>query len=111
MPETRTDIVYLGIKGSALALSRSTGEILWNTRLTGGDFVNLLRDDDAVFAATKGEIFCLDADTGDIRWHNKLPGMGFGMITIATAGGSTGIAASARKKSQDDSEAAVIAST
>jgi outer membrane protein assembly factor BamB len=109
MSDTRTDIVYLGIKGAALALSRSTGEILWQTDLTGGDFVNLLKDGDAVFAATKGEIFCLEAETGEIRWRNKLPGMGFGMITIATDGGSTGIAVSAHKKRQDDSAAAVVA--
>ena len=39
-----TGLVYVGIRGSVLALDRDTGTIVWTTRLKGGDFVNLWRD-------------------------------------------------------------------
>ncbi len=48
------DVIYLGVKGTALALNRANGEILWKTQLGGWDFVNLMLDDDVVLATTKG---------------------------------------------------------
>jgi outer membrane protein assembly factor BamB len=89
--QARRDVIYPGVKGTAVALNRENGETLWSTRLNGWDFVNVMLDDNVVLATTKGEIFCLDAQSGAIRWRNQLPGMGFGLITIATSNGSTGI--------------------
>ena len=107
--EFRRNVVYLGVKGSALALNRASGEILWKTRLAGGDFVSLMLDGDAVLAATRGEIFCLDAASGSILWRNGLPGMGFGLISIATENGSTSamLPQSKRKRDADAAAAAI----
>jgi outer membrane protein assembly factor BamB len=76
-------LIYLGIKGSVVALDRRTGVEYWRTALKGGDFVNVVYDHQAVYATARGEIFCLDPAIGSIRWHNPLKGMGWGMITIA----------------------------
>jgi outer membrane protein assembly factor BamB len=109
MPQTTNPgMIYLGIKGSVIALSPETGEILWTAHLTGGDFVTLHKDGDLLLAATKGEIFCLNSETGEIRWRNKLPGMGLGIVTIATASGSTAIAPQARQKCNEDAAAAAL---
>jgi len=80
----QSKIIYLGIKGSVIALEASTGREYWATHLTGKDFVNVVLDGDNVFAATHGEIFCLDPNTGERRWHNRLKGYGWGLISIAT---------------------------
>ena len=77
-------ILFLGIKGSVIALDRKTGSRLWSAKLKGSDFVNVVFDTDQVLATTQGEIFCLDPATGDLLWHNKLRGEGRGLVTIAT---------------------------
>jgi outer membrane protein assembly factor BamB len=82
MPQSQT--IYLGIKGSVIALDASTGRALWTTHLKGSDFVNVVLDGDNLYAATYGEIFCLDPQTGDGRWHNPLKGFGLGLVSIAT---------------------------
>jgi outer membrane protein assembly factor BamB len=99
--EIHRDIIYLGVKGTALALNRGNGEILWSTRLAGGEFVNLMLDGEMVLATTKGEIFCLDAKSGNLLWRNQLRGMGLGLITIATSNGSTSIAPPEAKRRKD----------
>jgi outer membrane protein assembly factor BamB len=100
--------VFVGVHGEVVALDRTTGQELWSTKLAGSHFVNLLVDQDRIIATSKGEVFCLDAATGRILWKNSLPGMGLGLITIATAHGSTSFGALSEKNRQD--EAAVTAS-
>src|SRR5690242_7243495 len=78
-----TSMMYLGIRGTVVALDRRTGAEVWRTLLKGGDFVNVTLDGDLLFATARGEIFCLDAMTGRIRWNNPLKGLGLGLITIA----------------------------
>lgn len=80
-----TDLVFIGIKGSVIALNRSTGEQVWATHLKGASFVNVVLDGRTVLASCYGEIFCLDALNGDALWHNPLKGFGLGLATIATA--------------------------
>ncbi len=89
------DYLFVGIKGSVLALDRITGTKVWEQALktgwtgTGGsDFVNLIRDDVFLYATTVGEVFCLDPTNGDVRWHNPLKGYGFGLASLLAAGGS-----------------------
>ena len=82
MPSSK--VIYLGIKGSVIALDSSTGQQLWATHLKGGDFVNVVLDGDKLYAATYGEIFCLDPATGAGKWHNPLKGFGLGLVSIAT---------------------------
>ena len=79
-----SDLVFIGIKGSVVALNRATGEQVWATHLKGSDFVNVVVQDGTVLASCYGEIFCLDPFTGNARWHNPLKGFGLGLATIAT---------------------------
>jgi len=97
--------IYIGINGGVIAIDRATGQQLWQTRLKGSDFVNVILDEDRVLAATKGEIFCLDVMTGSLLWHNQLTGQGRGLVTIATASGSTGMSP-LRKRQQEQEQAA-----
>jgi outer membrane protein assembly factor BamB len=106
--------IFIGIHGDVLALDRATGQQIWRTELKGSDFVNVTLDGDRVIAATKGEVFCLDAATGQLLWHNELPGSGWGLVTIATASGSSGATPPLREKQRRDeaaSTAATVAAT
>ncbi|HEY7087278.1 MAG TPA: PQQ-binding-like beta-propeller repeat protein [Tepidisphaeraceae bacterium] len=76
-------ILYLGVRGTVVALDRVSGHEYWRTPLKGWDFVNLTLEGDSLFAATRGEVFCLDPMTGQIRWNNPLRGLGYGLICIA----------------------------
>lgn len=84
----RSDIVYLGIKGTVLALDRHSGARLWETKLKGQGFVTLLVEKDRVLAATHGEVFCLDAQHGTVLWHDPLRGYGYGLVSLASERGS-----------------------
>jgi outer membrane protein assembly factor BamB len=105
---TSSSVLYIGIKGAVLALDRATGAEVWISELKGSDFVNVAIVDGDVYAATKGELFCLDAATGATRWHNPLRGYGWGLISIATAGGQTVLL---REKQRQDEDAAAAATT
>ena len=94
-------IMYLGVRGTVVALDRRTGAEIWRTPLKGGDFVNVALDGDSLFATARGEIFCLDPVTGRIRWVNPLKGLGWGLITIA----GTDIAPMAQKRAYDQQRA------
>jgi hypothetical protein len=83
--QANTRAIFIGIKGTVLALDRATGEELWRTPLKGGDFVNVVLDGGDVLASARGEVFCLDPATGDIRWNNSLRGLGWGLVTFAGA--------------------------
>ena len=47
--------IFVGVHGDVVALDRATGQELWHTKLAGGDFVNLLLDQDRIIATTKGK--------------------------------------------------------
>jgi outer membrane protein assembly factor BamB len=102
------DLVFIGIKGSVVALNRTTGEQVWATHLKGMNFVNVIVEDDRVLAGCHGEIYCLDSLTGDALWHNRLKGHGIGLATIATENnpGNGQSAAMAEKRHQDQQAAA-----
>ena len=98
-----SDLVFIGIKGSVVALNRATGEQVWATHLKGSDFVNVVVQEGTVLASCYGEIFCLDPLTGNARWHNPLKGFGLGLATIATEpnAGSGNAPALAEKQRRD----------
>ena len=100
------DIVYVGIKGSVVALDRDTGQRLWTLKLKGTEFVNLTLDGDRLFAATKGEIYCLDAEDGSLQWQNRLPGLGTGLASIVTLNAPNGGPGAAQEKARLQEEAA-----
>jgi len=101
------NLIYIGIRGSVLALDRATGQTMWQADLTGRDFVNVVLDNGELYAATKGEIFRLDPSSGEIRWNNKLPGMGRGLVTFAGAEGQQILPI--REKQHRDEQAAAAA--
>jgi outer membrane protein assembly factor BamB len=96
-------MIFIGIKGTVVALDRSTGTEVWRSEL-GGEFVNVVLQDGVLYATTKGEIFCLDPTTGNVRWQNALKGLGRGLITIASSGGLQTVIM--REKQQRDEAAA-----
>ncbi len=79
-----SDLVFVGIKGSVVALDRSTGQQVWTTHLKGIGFVNVVLEDRMIIASSAGEIFCLDRLTGTGLWQNPLKGFGRGLASIAT---------------------------
>ena len=110
------ELVFVGLKGSVVALNRKTGEQVWATRLFGTDFVNVLVEDERVLATTHGEIFCLAPANGDLLWHNKLKGYGTGLATISTcegigSGPMTAIAEKRRREEEEAAAAAVVATS
>ena len=111
----KSDLAFIGIRGLVLAMDKSSGARVWETKLKGGSFVTLLVDEDKVFAGTQGEIFCLDAATGQIIWHDGLRGYGLGLMSIATKNGNTGLQALAaaekqrQQRQQDSSAGAAVA--
>jgi len=103
-----SDLVFIGIRGSVVALNCATGEQVWATHLKAADFVNVALQNEVVLAATSGEVFSLDPFTGDARWHNPLKGFGCGLATMATAAnpGSGNAPALAEKRRRDEAAAA-----
>ena len=79
-----SDLIFIGIRGSVVALYRDTGQQVWATHLKGVGFVNVVLERDKVLATACGEVFCLDALQGNALWHNPLKGFGRGLATIAT---------------------------
>jgi outer membrane protein assembly factor BamB len=73
---TIDQLIFVGLNGYALALSRTTGLIVWsNDQLESGP-VTLLLDGDRLIVSTGGYIFCLDPLTGKVLWNNPLKGYG-----------------------------------
>ena len=96
--------MFIGIRGSVVALNRATGEQVWATHLKGWSFVNVVVEDQRVYASCYGEIFCLDPLTGNALWHNSLKGFGTGLVTIATednpGGGNAPVIAERRRRDE-----------
>jgi outer membrane protein assembly factor BamB len=105
----KSSLLFIGIKGTVLALDRATGQQVWATKLKGGDFVNVVSEDGDLYATNKGEIFCLDPATGQIRWSNPLKGYGWGLVSIASADRGQSVLIRA-KQMQDEQEAAAASS-
>ena len=107
-----SELVFVGIKGSVVALNRATGQQVWATHLKGRDFVNVTIQQGMLLASCSGEIFCLDPLTGKALWHNPLKGFGVGLVTIASDAGSSNAQVLAEKRRRDEeasSSAAVAA--
>lgn len=103
-----SNIVFLGIRGSVIALDRNAGTELWLTHLKGSDFVNVTASEGDIFATTKGELFCIDQATGRIRWQNPLKGLGVGLSTIAIPGVQGDQTPVVQKRRSDEEAAAAV---
>ncbi len=105
-----SNFVYIGIKGSVVALDRGTGSQIWVTPLRGSEFVNVMLGEGELYAASKGELYCLDPATGHVRWHNPLKGLGWGLVSIAAPGTQTNqMALFERRKREQEAAAAAAA--
>jgi glucose dehydrogenase len=102
--------VYVGIRGSIVALKRDSGEIAWSTPLAkGASLVPLVVEGGLVIGISGGEVSAIDARTGKLVWHNVLKGYGTGFAVLAGSqdpGGAAAIAAASAA-----AHAAMIAST
>jgi outer membrane protein assembly factor BamB len=105
----QSKFIYLGVRGSVVALNSANGQQLWAASLKGADFVNIAVAGNNVFATTHGEVFCLDAQSGVIRWHNPLKGYGWGLVSIAGEGLAQDNSALASEKRRRDAAAAAAA--
>ena len=92
--------LFIGIKGSVLAVDRATGDTMWSTHLKGSSFVTVAVEDGSVYAGTHGHLFCLDPSTGYVRWTNELKGFGYGLISF---GGDSSALFGEYKRRQDAS--------
>jgi outer membrane protein assembly factor BamB len=101
-------LVFVGVKGTVVALEKSSGSEVWRTPLGTSHFVNLVLDGDALYAGSRGKIYCLSASSGAIRWKNDLKGLGFGLVSIGAPGGSN--AAAAEMMFQEQAAAAAASS-
>ena len=99
--------LFLGIKGSVIAVDRRSGETLWSTDLKSTGFVTVAVEDGAVYAGTAGRLFCLDPSTGSVRWTNELPGMGYGLMCIGGADSSALFGEYKRRQDASHSSAGV----
>src|SRR5678816_3687968 len=107
-----SELVFVGIRGSVVALNKSTGQLIWSKRLKSYDFVNVIIEEDKVLATTYGEIFCLDALNGQLLWQNQLKGFGIGIATIVTArSAGTMTPAMADQRRRDDAASSSAGAT
>ncbi|HEY2432855.1 MAG TPA: PQQ-binding-like beta-propeller repeat protein [Vicinamibacterales bacterium] len=81
----RSTPLFVGARGTVIAVDRATGDTIWTADLKGGEFVEAMIVDGDLFAASKGRLYRLDPATGDVLWRNDLPGLGWGIVTIAGA--------------------------
>jgi len=102
--------LFIGIRGTVLAIDRTTGKEVWTSSLKGGDFVNVALDGGQLFAASKGRLYNLDPTTGRILWENGLAGMGWGLVSIAQAGNGN-LMAMEEKRRQAAADGAAAATT
>ena len=102
------DTIFIGIRGTVLAIDRASGDTRWSTSLKGADFVNVALQDGDLFASSNGRLYRLDPATGAIAWCNELPGLGWGLVSIAGASQAT---AAAEQKRRDTQRAAAAAAS
>jgi outer membrane protein assembly factor BamB len=101
------DTVFVGLKGTVVAIDRTSGETRWSTELKGSDFVNVSVVDGDLYAACRGRLYRLDPDSGTIQWRNDLPRLGWGVVTIA---GGSQVAPGEEKRRRQARAAAAAAS-
>jgi outer membrane protein assembly factor BamB len=82
-------LVFVGLRGYAVALDRDTGEIVWSNNEMHSGYVSLLLDGDRLIVSTNGYTYCLDPLTGRILWHNPLSGYGVGPTSICSVRGQS----------------------
>jgi outer membrane protein assembly factor BamB len=106
------DIALIGVKRSAIAYRKDTGERLWTANLVSGlgeSFVSLIADETRVYAHTRGELDCLDLFSGKELWRDSLAGYGYGVASLAVPGGRCAPTAATFEKRRQEKGAAATA--
>jgi outer membrane protein assembly factor BamB len=91
-----SNILFVGVKAHVVAIDKTTGAKLWQTKLKGGmasgdRFVSLLVQEGRVYAHTYGELYCLDQETGAVLWKNPLDGLSHDIATLACEGATNSL--------------------
>jgi outer membrane protein assembly factor BamB len=82
------DLIFTGFNKRVAALSRRTGEIVWQwTAPSGSSYTTLLLDDDRLIVSVHGYMYALDAMTGRQLWYNEMAGFGYGVASLASVNG------------------------
>lgn len=84
---TLDDLIFVGLRGYAMALHRDTGEVVWVNNDMKSGYTTLLLDGDRLIVATGGYLFCLEPLTGRLLWQNPLKGYGTGVTSLASTRG------------------------
>jgi outer membrane protein assembly factor BamB len=104
----QSSALFVGTRGTVIAVDRASGETIWTTELKGSDFVDVMIVDGALYAASKGRLYRLDPSSGGVLWRNDLPGTGWGIVSIA--GSNAGGAAEKAKRDAAAAAGAAAAS-
>ncbi len=88
-PRDVDQLIFVGLRGYAVALDRETGEIVWSNNEMHSGYVSLLLDGDRLMVSTNGYMYCLDPLTGRTLWHNPLSGYGVGPASITSVRGQS----------------------
>ena len=99
------NMIFIGIRGYALAIDRATGAGSVADQPQGRDFVTVALAGSDLLAASRGRLYCLEAASGIVRWQNELKGLGFGLVSIA----GTDVTAIAEVERRRAAEAAAAA--
>ena len=89
--------VFVGLKGSVVAIDRDSGKSIWQSNLKGAEFVTVTLQEGDLFAASRGRVYRLDPATGATLWVNDLEGLGWGIVSIAGASHTAGPAETHRR--------------
>ena len=82
-------LIFVGLKGYALALDRDTGKIVWSNNQMESGYVTLLLDGDRLIVSTNGYTYCLDPRSGQILWRNPLEGYGTAPTSVISVRGQS----------------------
>lgn len=82
------DVVFVGFNSRVAAMSRKTGEVVWQWKSPkGSGYVTLqLLDDPLLVVSVHGYMYGLDPTSGAVRWMNEMKGFGWGVTSIVAKG-------------------------
>jgi outer membrane protein assembly factor BamB len=84
-----SDLIFVGLRGYAVALRRDTGAMVWSNNEMKRGYVTLLLDGDRLIVSTNGYVYCLDPLTGRTLWHNPMSGYGLGVTSLVSVRGAS----------------------
>lgn len=86
----RTQLTFVAIQNTILALRDADGSEVWRHSLGGlftAQFACISLLGGRLLASCQGELTCLDPETGRELWKNPLKGLGTGLVMVAGCAG------------------------